>query len=470
MGRPRGSLHLLPRGGGAAIGDVVINAAVKQPGILQHHGIGQPQAAPGDAGAVSSVHAHFSAVHIIKAHEQIDQRGLSRARGADDGDELPRPDLQAQVVEHRPPRRIAKEDMLQLHRPLHRAQRPGVCRIRRLRLLVHDAEDPFCRRHGGLQLVENIRHLPDGPAELPAVKHEGADIAHGDAPGHIHHGAEDGDQRQRKVIDKVGGGPHARHMIFRLIIGLHGPLVVFVQLGEGVFLLTVGLQRLLPGDHLLRKAVELPQPAGPQTEQGMGLFADPPGDEHGQGHRHHKDQHQLRRDAQHHDQRPRHRNDAGKDLHQIGAQGAVDGVGIVGNAADDIAHRVAVEIAHRQIRQPPEHIPPHPVGDLAGNDDHQNIQQIGHHCRRHIKQRHPQRIALHGGQIHLSRPHFRQINGPAAQGRPDERKQIGAHRQRQRQQKQPFILQQIDAQPAEGGSLFRFHASSSPICRWLISR
>ena len=42
-------------------------------------------------------------------------------------------------------------------------------------------------------------------------------------------------------------------------------------------------------------------------------------------------------DGDHHSQRPAHSDDAGQHLHQIGGKGRVDGVGVIGDTADDVS-------------------------------------------------------------------------------------------------------------------------------------
>ena len=180
-------------------------------------------------------------------------------------------------------------------------------------------------------------------------------------------------------MDEVHRRTHGRRLVFRLVIGLHRLAVDVVQLVQGVFLLVIGFQCFLAGDHLLHKAVELAQLPGPQPEQRMGLFGDAPGDEDGQGHRHQEHQHQAGLDGEHLVQRHHDGDDAGENLHQVRTEGRVDGIGVIGDAADDIAGGVGVEIAHRHIRQPGEDILPHLIGDAPGNGDHQHVQQIVHH-------------------------------------------------------------------------------------------
>ena len=82
----RGGDDLLLGGVGLGHSDVFPDGAGFEPGVLEHHAVATAQAAAGDAADVLAADVNFARVHIVEAHEQIDQRGLAAARGADDGD------------------------------------------------------------------------------------------------------------------------------------------------------------------------------------------------------------------------------------------------------------------------------------------------------------------------------------------------------------------------------------------------
>ena len=78
-----GRAHFLFAGVGAAVEDVVAHGAVQQRGVLRHHADGAAQAVLGHAANVLAVDGDAPALHLVKAQQQIDQRGLARARAAD---------------------------------------------------------------------------------------------------------------------------------------------------------------------------------------------------------------------------------------------------------------------------------------------------------------------------------------------------------------------------------------------------
>ena len=70
--------------------DVLAHRAGLEPGVLQDHAEVLPEAVARDAADVVSVDGDRAAVHVVEAHEQIDERRLAAARRADDGDALAR--------------------------------------------------------------------------------------------------------------------------------------------------------------------------------------------------------------------------------------------------------------------------------------------------------------------------------------------------------------------------------------------
>ena len=86
-----GSHHLVHGGALLAVGDVFKDGAVEQPGVLQHHGVGSAEGVPFDLPDLVSVHVNGAVVHVVEPHEQVDDGGLARARGAHDGDGFARP-------------------------------------------------------------------------------------------------------------------------------------------------------------------------------------------------------------------------------------------------------------------------------------------------------------------------------------------------------------------------------------------
>ena len=78
-----------------------------------------------EARAVAALEADAALVRVIEAADHVEQGGLARAVGADDGDDLPAPDLEADPVE-RLHRAEAHADPVDLEQRRGPADRPAL--------------------------------------------------------------------------------------------------------------------------------------------------------------------------------------------------------------------------------------------------------------------------------------------------------------------------------------------------------
>lgn len=79
------ALHVFARRLFAAVGDVFIHRARKKPCVLQDHGVIEAQAAARQIFDWLMVKRNLAAIHIVKAHQQIDDGRFARARRAHNG-------------------------------------------------------------------------------------------------------------------------------------------------------------------------------------------------------------------------------------------------------------------------------------------------------------------------------------------------------------------------------------------------
>lgn len=74
---------------GLAHNDVFADGALHKPCFLKHHSVILPQAGAGHLPNVAPVHGDAAAGRIVKAHQQVDERRLAAAGGANNGDPVP---------------------------------------------------------------------------------------------------------------------------------------------------------------------------------------------------------------------------------------------------------------------------------------------------------------------------------------------------------------------------------------------
>ena len=332
-----------------SVGDVLGDGPGEEPRVLEHHRVALPDRGPRRFPDVPPFELHFPAVRVVEAHEEIDDRGLPRSRGSDDGRRHAGVHAEGEIVQDLPLRGVAEihvADVLLSEDFRVLSVDEGPRDVRDLLLLVQQAEDPFGRRSRGLELVDDVRRLVDRAAELAGVEHEGGDVADGDPPRQIEQGAEDRHQRQADVVDEIDGGTDHRAVVVRVEIGVRRALVLPGETGGHGGLRGIGAHGLLSREAFLRVAVQLAELSRTRPEQGPEPVRHHGGRHHRERDRHGEDQAEPRGDREHHDEGPGHRHDGGRDLHEVRRQGGVDGVDVVGDPGDDVPGLDPVEIVH----------------------------------------------------------------------------------------------------------------------------
>ena len=186
------------------------------------------------------------------------------------------------------------------------------------------------------------------------------------------HAADDGD---RDVVE-VGRRTFMRRLDdpgdeLRPVAGVVELVVLVVELLDRLLLVAEHLDDRVTGVHLLDVAVER---AGP-LPLGGELLLRPLGDEHRDDHRdrhdEQRDDREQRADREHHDQHADDREDRGDELGQALLERLADVVDVVGDAGQDVAAGLAVEVGERQPASFSSTPPAQPVdGPLrdAGHD------------------------------------------------------------------------------------------------------
>ena len=97
VGRPRGGEDLLVGGVRRAVGDVLPDRPAEQPGVLQDHPEAAAQVVAGHLVDVVAVEEDPPGVHVVEAHQQVDQGGLAGTGRTHDRAGLPRLHHQVQA-------------------------------------------------------------------------------------------------------------------------------------------------------------------------------------------------------------------------------------------------------------------------------------------------------------------------------------------------------------------------------------
>ena len=296
---------LLVRGVQPAVPDVLADGPTEQHRVLQHHADLSAQHPSVQGGGVHPVQQDPAGVDLVEPHDQVDQGGLARTRGADDRHGLARFGGQGQVRDQRLVRGVGEGHVLELDPPAHRLGQlvpaGALGEVRLLLVRVQQLKDPLSRGHPGDEHVGHAGHLTQGLVELPGVLDERGHRAQGHLPGGHAQSAHHGDPHVAQVVHPL----HDRHDHARVELGLERGLVeLLVALVEPlahVLLAAEHGHQFMPGEGLLDVPVQLTGVPPLGSEQLLGLGADDPDHHAGQRQGDQRDQRQLPGEPEHHE-------------------------------------------------------------------------------------------------------------------------------------------------------------------------
>ena len=207
MGGLCGGDYLLFRGVRAAHRDVFAHRAAPQPGILQHHAEAGAELRTGHAPRFRAAEQDLSALNIIEAHDQVDQRRFAAAGRADDRDALPAFNFQRKIADQLAFGRVGEIDVPEFERGgaglLRGMLRQGG--IGRLLGRIDELEKPLRTGKGALQLRNDAGDLVEGLRVLVGVTEESRKPADGQPAADDAQRAEHRDAGVDDRIHKAGG-------------------------------------------------------------------------------------------------------------------------------------------------------------------------------------------------------------------------------------------------------------------------
>ncbi len=464
----------LPVGGvRPGVGDIVADGAVEQPGLLRNHAELGAQALAGQGADVVPVDADAAAVHVVEAHQQVDEGGFPRPRSAHDGDAAAGGDVEVEVLDQPAVRRVGEGDVLKLHVPRTAFQPQGARRLRRLGWQVQHFENPLGRGRGGLNLREDVRDVVERLGEHRRVNQERGDAPDRERPPDGADAAEDADGRVGQVVDdargRVGKGgdelrPHARAVQL---------CVDFLEFFAGARLVAERRDDLLPADDLLRVAVQAAELRRLLAEQLLRAGRDGARGEVRERRGKHHDQRHGRVQGQHENHRAQNGEHALHEGRQPLQQPVGNGVRIVDEAADRVAALGVVEKADRQGAELAEQRAAQAAHRSVGNAVSQAGQQPQEAVAQKIDRRKQQQNARQRGEVHPAGPGH-QIHRAPDDRRPGQRaRHVGGCTERGEQQ-QGAGAPHGPHQPRKGLlrqiSLLHVRASFAGSCDRQISR
>ena len=269
--------------------DVIRHCAGEQMGVLQHHAKAAAQITFADLAHINAVIGDGAGVDIIKAVDEVGNRGFARAGGTDKGDLLPRFGVQRNIMQGGLARNVTKADIPEPYIPAQGNERGGGVgtvapgpqagaaaagagnkgAVRRLfhtndldgtligfRLFVKHIENALGTGKGGQQKVALLGELVDGQSRL-AHKHQIAgQAAQAGLAVHNHQPAQHGNDRIVDVGDGNNGGIMVAEYPWALVRRFAGGRQCLKTFQVGL-LMVEHLDHLLPGGHLLHIAFQI---------------------------------------------------------------------------------------------------------------------------------------------------------------------------------------------------------------------
>ena len=321
--------------------DILPDGRVADPCVLQDHAVLRTQDVPRHRAHVRAVDEDHAFIHVIKAHQQVDERGFAAAGRADDGDVLAGADAQIQILDQRLFRDVGEIDGVEFH--LAAAVGQLALLVRRLRGRVDQLKDARGAGKGVLQLRDDAADLVEGLGILIGIgekagkpadrQRRAAGVEADQRAAERNDGVDDAVEEARAGIDQRGIEHRVQGAVLQTVVQLVKLRLVRLFVGEG-------FDDLLVLQHFVEEGGLLAAQLGLLAEEGAGAPGDESGDKEGKRCGQHHDQRDQRVDRQHEADRCEDGHDAGEKLREAHQQA----VGKLVDVRDDAADRVAVGV------------------------------------------------------------------------------------------------------------------------------
>ena len=333
--------HFVIAGFGFAVANVVHDRVTEEEGVLQDDADLPTQAGRSDIAHINAINAHRAIGDVVEARQQVDDGGLARAGGADDGNGLAWFSLQADILQDRNALLVRGMDMIELHAPLDDWERLRAGLVFHLRHLVEEIEDALTAGNGALDVGPQHRHLLNGLIETLDVVQESHDQAQGDGGSHqvvaSHQGqaADACHDGNRHIAKRFQGGRERAGISHRADVCVTIGRVGHAELVNVLLFAVERLHLAHVGNRLLQVGVDIADLLAAAAE-GLARLAGEPK----RGHDHERQDGQRDQgigpvQAQHLVHHPGDQQETAGDIDQGKGKYLLDGVNVVGDAAHD---------------------------------------------------------------------------------------------------------------------------------------
>ena len=413
LGAPGGLDDLLVGRLRAAVADIFADRVGKEEHVLLQYADIAPQARLCDAAHVFAIHQHRAVRHLIKAGQQLAERGFAAAGGPDEGERFAGLQLQIDVAEHRDAVGVGEAHVAVFDLAAHVAELLCVRRVLDVRLGAHDLQKAGKARRALHVLLGKLRKLAHRGNEGGDIKREGDEVHRVHASGHD----EQATHRDDQHLHDAGGELHPAHkqahrlVVFDLRALEH--VVGAVEFAALLLLVGEGLGHAHAGDAALDGGGDL---GGLALDFDVGaLHTKPLAEREPKADRQRDRQHQCQFPAQHehHDQRAHDGQRADDDVLRAVVAQLRDIEQLARDAAHQHARAVLVVEAEGELLHMFKEVAPHlgldqhahAVAEDGDDVVQQRLGQIGQRHHAHHQEKHGvellRQVAAHRAARHI---------------------------------------------------------------------
>src|SRR5258708_777665 len=369
--------------------DVRFNRTGKEKRILEHDAELPPQILQFDQSNVLAVEENLSALNVVKAQQQGNQSGFPRAGVSHDGDGLPRFHAEGDIAQdpiflgRLSDVAVAEPDVSEFDFATRMVERNGVGIGFDEHRLIQQLEDALGCRHRGLEDVEFLAEVLDRAEEALRKHGKRGENTESQPTGENPVAAGPIDQGDGCEAEKFDGRIEKSVSENRVAPGEHIVAIALLEFVHGFAFAIEELDHAHAGNVFLKKSVDAGNGLADAAIRVADEFAKNHGDDQDAGkHRKRiegKTAVDLEEQAGHdHEEKEvvNHGNDAGREE-------IVEGIDVRGDARDEPAYRIAIEVAHRQALHMAEYFAAHVVHGLLADALHDtNLDILGEEVER----------------------------------------------------------------------------------------
>ena len=218
--------HLVHRGAGTAVADVLQNAVGEEEHVLLHHADAPAEALLLHVPHIGAVQPDAARARVVEPGDEAAQGGLSAAGGPYHGDGLAGVHMEGYVVEDlRVVPLVGEGDVLHINAALDVFQLHGVRLIGEVRLQAHQLHKPGQAGDAVHQHFGQVGQLAQGVDEGAGIEAEGDEVGVVHLPLHDEPAAHGDDHHRHNAGEELHGTHEPAHRPVALLLGGLEPLV-----------------------------------------------------------------------------------------------------------------------------------------------------------------------------------------------------------------------------------------------------